>query len=133
MLEQGAGEDPARLDIATGEVWPASAIDYALDADTDDAARLAQPGRWLTVEPEGSDDAYRDVVLFVTTVGEPDPAAVLGRALEAKGALRRFRNHLRRYPDLERRWYVLSDERRRGRARAWLAEHGYRPTSPPVT
>ena len=132
VLEQGLGEDPGRLDITTGEVWPASAIEYALDSDTDDVARLAEPGRWLTVDPEGSDEAYRDMVLFVTTVSEPDPAAVLARALEGKGAFRRFRNQLGRYPDLEQRWYILSDERRRGRARAWLAEHGYRPTSPPV-
>jgi hypothetical protein len=131
VLEQGLGEDPGRLDITTGEVWPASAIEYALDASTDEAARLEEPHRWLTVDPEGSDEAYRDMVLFVTTMSEADPAAVLGRALEGKGAFRRFRNQLGRDPDLEQRWYVLSDERRRGRARAWLAEHGYRPTSPP--
>lgn len=133
VLEQGLGEDPGRLDVTTGEVWPASAISYALDAGTGDAARLSEPDRWLTIEPEGSDEAYRDMVLFVTTVSEPDTAAVLGRALGGKGAFRRFRNHLGRYPDLEQRWYVLSDERCRGRARAWLAEHGYRPTSPPAT
>ena len=73
------------------------------------------------------------MVLFVTTVREPDPAAFLGRALEGTGAFRRFRNQLGRSPDLEQRWYVFSDGRRRGRARAWLAEHGYRPKSPPVT
>ncbi len=113
VLEQGLGEDPGRLDITTGEVWPATAIDYALDTETEEVARLAEPGRWLTVDPEGSDEAYRDMVLFVTTVGEPDPAAVLGRALEGKGAFRRFRNQLGRYPHLEQRWYIFSDERRR--------------------
>lgn len=132
VLEQGLGEDPGQLDVTTGEVWPASAIEYALDADTDEAARLGERSRWLTVDPEGSDEAYGDMVLFVTTVREREPAAVLGRALEGKGAFRRFRNQLGRYPDLEQRWHVLSDERRRGRARAWLAEHGYRPTLPPV-
>ncbi len=73
------------------------------------------------------------MVLFVTTVSEADPAAALGQALHGKGAFRRFRNQLGHYPDLEQQWYVVSDERRRGRARAWLAEHGYRPKSPPVT
>lgn len=133
VLEQRLGEDPGRLDITTGEVWPASAIEYALDAETADVTRLAEPGRWLTVDPEGSDEAYRDMVLFVTTVSALDPAAALGRSLDGKGGFRRFRNQLGRYPDLEQQWYVLSDERRRGRARAWLAEHGYRPKSPPVT
>lgn len=132
-LEQGLGEDPGRLDITTGEFWPASAIEYALDAETDDVTRLAEPGRWLTVDPEGSDEAYRDMVLFVMTVSAPDPATALGRSLDGKGPFRRFRNQLGRYPDLEQQWYVLSDERRRGRARAWLAEQGYRPKSPPVT
>lgn len=67
------------------EVWPASAIEYALDAGTGEAARLSEPDRWLTIEPVGSEEAYRDMVLFVTTVSEPDTAAVLGRALGGKG------------------------------------------------
>jgi len=29
------------------------------------------------------------------------------------------------------RWYAFSDDRQRGRARAWLAEEGYRPLPPP--
>ena len=113
VLEQGLGEDPGRLDVTTGEVWPASAIEYALDTEADDVARLAEPGRWLTVHPEGSDEAYRDMVLFVATVSDPDPESVLERALEGKGAFRRFRNRLGRYPALEQRWYILSNERRR--------------------
>ncbi|HEV2810199.1 MAG TPA: hypothetical protein VGV93_07370, partial [Acidimicrobiales bacterium] len=84
VLEQGLGEDPGRLDVTTGEVWPASAIEYAFDAGTGEAARLSEPDRWVTIEPEGSDEAYRDMVLFVTTVSEPDTAAVLGRALGAR-------------------------------------------------
>ncbi len=61
VLEQGHGEDPGRLDITTGEVWPASAIEYALDAETDDVTRLAELGRWLAVDLEGSDEAYGDM------------------------------------------------------------------------
>lgn len=52
VLEQGLGEDPGRLDTITGEVWPASAVEYALEAETDEVARLVEPNRWLTIHPK---------------------------------------------------------------------------------
>ena len=54
----------------------------------------------------------------------------MARALEGRGAFRRFRDELTRWPDIEDRWYVYSAERRRGRARAWLAAEGFTPALP---
>jgi hypothetical protein len=37
---------------------------------------------------------------------------------------------LARWPDELERWHALSEERQRGRARAWLAATGYCPAPP---
>ncbi len=78
---------------------------------------------------EGSQDGYRDMELFTAGITEPDPADRLARTLEGRGAFRRFRRELTHWPDLEDRWYAYSEERRRGRARAWLATHGLTPAT----
>ena len=120
----GPYEQGVRLRLATGELWP----------DTDDLEALTgepephdwqDPDAWLTVEPQGSRDGYRDMQAFVSTVADDSLAGRLHRALQGRGAFARFRDAL---PDAERsRWRVFSDERVRGRARAWLAHHGCRP------
>lgn len=33
-------------------------------------------------------------------------------------------------PDLTARWYAFSEDRQRGRARAWLSDHGFTATPP---
>ncbi len=86
--------------------------------------------RWLWVVSEGSRAGYRDMELFVAGVAEPDLADRMARTLEGRGAFRRFRNELTRWPDLQDRWYVYSAERRRGRARAWLVAEGLTPAPP---
>jgi hypothetical protein len=48
-------------------------------------------------------------------------------AIAGKGAFGRFKDVLS--PEELARYYQLSDERKRGRARAWLAAEGYRPTT----
>ena len=55
------------------------------------------------------------------------PAGRAGVDSEGGGAFRRFKDVLHRWPDLVDRWYGFSDDRRIGRARAWLADAGYRP------
>ncbi len=92
--------------------------------------------RWLAVPSLGGRDAYRDMQDFVAAVTNPSAADLLAVAIEGRGAFRRFKDVVRRFPDLEDDWYRFSDERRHGRARAWLAHAGYRPQqrvySPPT-
>lgn len=84
----------------------------------------------LWVVSEGSRAGYRDMELFVAGVAEPDLADRMARALEGRGAFRRFRDELTGWPDVQDRWYVYFVERRRGRARAWLAAEGFTPAKP---
>lgn len=118
-----------RIDLQTGEVWPQAAIDYAEEvgeADPEDE----DDERWLHVYSEGSRAAYRDMELFIGDLDDARIADRLWNSIQGRGAFRRFKDTLARQPDLLDRWYGFSDERHRGRARAWLAECGYVPTPP---
>ncbi len=76
---------------------------------------------------QGSHDGYRDMELFIASVEDPAIADRLEIAITGKGAFRRFKDVLSRWPEELERYYLLRNERQRGRARAWLAAAGYRP------
>jgi len=116
-----------RIDLRTGEVWPQSAIEYLeevgeLDPDWDDDQC------WLDVACEGSRASYRDMEMFIGALGDGRVADRLVQAIHGRGAFRRFKDAMADSDDLLARWYGLSDDRHRGRARAWLADEGYTPT-----
>jgi hypothetical protein len=73
---------------------------------------------------------FRDMVEFLETVADERLAARLDRALGGRGAFRRFKDELADVPDELARFHRWTDDRRRGRARQWLAESGLRPTVP---
>ena len=121
----GGGE----IDLTTGEVWPQSAIEYAMevgDRDEEDD----DPDRWLGVHCEGSRDAFRDIELFIDCLSDARVAERLTASLHGRRPFRRFRDRLSEHPTLVSRFLALSDERSRGRARAWLAEEGYAALPP---
>lgn len=127
VLEGDPVQGGGRIDLRTGEVWPQAAIEYAeevgeIEEDDDD------PERWLWVDCEGSHDGYRDMEWFIDDLDDPQFADLLARAISGRGAFRRFKDTLSERPDLMTRWYALSDDRQRGRARSWLAAEGYMPT-----
>lgn len=117
-----------RLDLLTGQVWPQAAIDYARETGEQDGAESDAADRWLWVDCEGSRAGYHDMVEFIGTVDDLDRADRLGIAIEGRGAFRRFKDVLARWPGELDRWYGYAEDRQRGRARAWLADAGYRPT-----
>jgi hypothetical protein len=83
--------------------------------------------RWLHVPCLGSRDGYRDMELFIAKVGDPALIERLQTAITGKGAFRRFKDVLSCWPHELQHYYLLSNGRQRGRARAWLAAEGYRP------
>ena len=126
LLEASLGEEGGRIDLQTGEVWRASTIDYFTEEELDESPDFDDPERWLYVDPEGSDEAYRDMEDFIATVDDGGRADRLGIAIDGRGAFRRFKDTISRWPDEQERWYRFSDERKRGRAREWLSLAGYR-------
>ncbi len=115
-----------RIDIKTGEVWSQAAIEYVLETGEEDEDSADDPERWLAVHGEGSREGYRDMELFIASVEDPGRAERLAIAIRGRGAFRRFKDELVRWPGELERWHALSEERQRGRARSWLAAAGYR-------
>ena len=126
ILEGDPLHGGGRIDLKTGEVWAQAAIEYAREAGEEDEDGADDPERWLSVHGEGSRQSHRDMELFITSMDDPGRADRLTIAIEGRGAFRRFKDVLARWPGELERWYALSEERRRGRARSWLTDAGYR-------
>lgn len=126
ILETGPGEEGGVIDRQTGEIWNSAAMEYAGETEKD-PPDFEDPERWLYVGPGGSNDGYRDMEDFIATVSDPDRADRLAIAIDGRGAFRRFKDTLARWPDEQDRWYLFSEERCSGRARRWLADVGIRP------
>ncbi len=69
MLEGDPLSGGGRLDLRTGQVWPAAALEYARETgEEDDDADDAE--RWLWVQNTGSGAGYRDMVEFIGMAGD---------------------------------------------------------------
>lgn len=119
-----------RIDLRTGEVIVGSDLDWDREGDDEDDADPDDPDTWLYIRSEGSRDGYHDMAHFLDTIGDPDLVDRLERALDGRGAFRRFKDRLSDVPSELERFHRFADDRQRGRARAWLAARGYRPVRP---
>ena len=68
---------------------------------------------------------------FIDTLDEPKLTDRLQHSIHGRRAFRRFRDALADYPDELTRFHLFTDERQRGRARHWLADHGLRSVGRP--
>ncbi|MEU6373323.1 hypothetical protein [Streptomyces sp. NPDC046909] len=127
LLEGDPAESGGRLDLSTGDCWPM--FTEGLDAGAE-VEEVDDPERWLHVPALGSRAGYQDMELFIEGLDDAALADRLRIAGGGRGAFRRFKDVLARDERAWRRYHRLSDERQRGRARAWLAEEGYCPQLP---
>ena len=114
------------LDFHAGFVTTEAMVD---NGDPDEDTDLEDRSRWLPVAGEGSDEPYRDMGRFIATVPDPRLAQRLTDAIDGRGAFRRFYDVIATAPDEHTRWQRYSDDARLGRARRWLADHGYQPST----
>jgi len=126
VLEGDPMDGDGRVDLRDGHVWSRPEIEYARESGEEDEDESDDTDRWLWVRNLGSRSGYRDMEEFIDTVGDPGRADRLAIAIEGRGAFRRFKDVLARWPGELDRYFAFSNERHRGRARAWLAEEGYR-------
>ena len=131
VLEGDPMDGDGRVDLRTGEVWSRPAIEYARESGEESEDESDDTDRWLWVRNLGSRSGYRDMVDFIDTVDDPGRADRLAIAIEGRGAFRRFKDVLARWPGELDRYFAYSEERHRGRARSWLAEQGYRVAGSP--
>jgi hypothetical protein len=125
VLEGDPLQGGGRIELATGRVWPDVAFEDRSMLSEEEKDELEDPDKWLWVHCEGSRDGYRDMERFIQTVSDQDQADRLDIAITGRGAFRRFKDVLARWPKELERWYAFSTERQYGRARAWLAGAGY--------
>ena len=106
----------------TGEIvyWSAeTGIDGQTPIDLDDL----DPDL-ISIDPLPSWIWYQDMADFADTITDERVGRRLARAIQGKGAFRRFKDELNyEYRDLLPVWYAFSDVRGKRRAVEWLADH----------
>jgi Uncharacterised protein family (UPF0158) len=106
----------------TGEIvfWTAdTGIDGHTPVDLDDLDEAL-----VGIRPLPSWDWYQDMVDFAESITDEQAGRRLGRAIDGKGAFRRFRTELHEeYPNLLPAWHAFSTARAERRAVEWLAEN----------
>ena len=115
----------AYIDLHSGEVYAESDTDPMMVGE-DAAINVDEdPDRWLHIDAAGSRDGWRDMAAFAERQHDEALRARLERAIEGKGAFRRFRD-LVHDEGLTEQWEVYASDRQIGRARELLAEEGIR-------
>jgi hypothetical protein len=77
----------------------------------------------VAIQPLPSWVWYEDMADFADTIADEQVGQRLARAIQGKGAFRRFKDELHHRPELLLAWHAFSDTRARRRAVEWLAEH----------
>jgi Uncharacterised protein family (UPF0158)/Nucleotidyltransferase domain len=105
------------MDRATGDIL--------LTRDYLDDEREDLEGRDLiAIAPISSDESYQELLDFSTRVRDPRARELLLRAIEGRGAFRRFKDTLFEFPDLRKDWFAFHDARMERRAIEWLRDEG---------
>jgi Uncharacterised protein family (UPF0158) len=104
----------------TGEIvfWTAeTGIDGQTPVDLDELDLVG-------IDPLPSWIWYQDMADFAETITDERAGRRLARAIQGKGAFRRFKDELHEeYPDLLPVWYAFRDARARRRAIRWLTDN----------
>jgi hypothetical protein len=124
LADQDDYEHRWLLDPQTGEIafWSRdTGLDGQHPVDLDEVDLLA-------ISPLPSWVWYQDMVDFAEQVSDERAGRRLGRALDGRGAFRRFKAELHEeYPELLPAWYAFRDTRATRRAVEWLQENDLIP------
>jgi predicted nucleotidyltransferase len=113
-LEDQSYETHWYLDRGNGEILPVF--------EFDEADESLEQRDLVDIEPLPSHEAYEDLADFAERVADPKAHDLLTRAIEGRGAFRRFKDTLFEWPDLRQTWFEFHDARMRRRALEWLLE-----------
>jgi hypothetical protein len=110
------------IDPATGEIvfWTSdTGIDGNNPVDLDDLEHL------IPIDPLPPSVWYRDMADFAEGISDERAGRRLARAIEGRGAFRRFKDELySRHDDLIAAWHSFRDARAERRAVEWLVDQG---------
>jgi hypothetical protein len=91
--------------------------------DGDAPVELDELDHLVGISPLPSYVWYQDMVDFADGINDERAGRRLGRAIQGKGAFRRFKDELNaEYPELVPAWYAFRDTRARRRAVEWLLD-----------
>jgi hypothetical protein len=127
-FENNAPEVHSYLHLGTGEVL--RVVDGI--ADPEMHARIASDSEYVRVEPVSSREQYRWMERFIPMVEDEELKQKLMRAIDGKGAFRRFKDVLMGYIQEREQWFVFRSERLRVFMEAWLAAHAFKPVPRPA-
>jgi len=119
-MEESSYEYEYYLDLATGEILFLS--EYVDDEESGTRRDRIddEPDRYEKVPKAEPHEGYGDMQDFIATVEDEHLAELLEVAINGKGAFRRFKEVLARYPEQEERWFRFKDDRMQERALEWL-------------
>ena len=128
------------LDLRTGKVRFVPSSSFELDDDTLSGEEVLSgeaidtglaEGWLLPIEPVDSSEEYDWMVQFASTIDDPRLSELLEVALDGRGAFRRFKDVLARWPKERERWFAFHDECLRNAMLDWLTAHEIEPTTAP--
>jgi hypothetical protein len=122
-FENNAPEVHSYLHVPTGDVL--RIVDGV--ADPQMHARIAGDINYLRIEPVSSREQYRWMERYIPMVEDDDLQNKLTRAIDGKGAFRRFKDVLMGYGPERERWFAFRSERLRIFMEAWLNAHCLNP------
>lgn len=144
-FQSGFPEMEHYLDLETGKVLLITQevkwyLKEPLDAELhgwqqqmlQDARRIEEGygTRYISIPQQESREGYRDMERFIATVQDQHLQDQLWRAIQGRGAFRRFKDALLEYPDERERWFAFSERCVHERMLAWLESKGIEPTNP---
>ena len=121
-LDDGDRDTTWWYDPTTGQVEPGVAEWMAAEFGDDDEP---EDRGLVPIESYGSRAAYGDMVTFASAVSDRRAADLLQRALEGRGAFRRFRDTLHEFEELVGPWRAYAQARSELRAIDWLLNEGH--------
>jgi len=127
-FENNAPEVHSYLHVPTGDVL--RIVDGI--ADPQMHARIAADPNYLRIEPVSSREQYRWMERYIPMVDNKELQARLTRAIDGKGAFRRFKDVLMSFGPERERWFAFRSERLRIFMEAWLNAHALNPVRRPV-
>ncbi|MEZ4443463.1 MAG: UPF0158 family protein [Polyangiaceae bacterium] len=127
-FENNAPEVHSYLHVPTGDVL--RIVDGI--ADPQMHARIAADTNYLRIEPVSSREQYRWMERFIPMLEESELQQRLTRAIDGKGAFRRFKDVLMSFGAERERWFAFRSERLRIFMEAWLNAHALTPVKRPV-
>lgn len=118
-FESHAPDVASYLDRETGEI-----VGVARGAEPALVERIAsQPQRFVAIEAVPSREQYRMMERFIETVTHPPLKERLTDSIVGRGAFRRFKDIVGRFPEERKRWFAFRDALLHRHILDWIKVH----------